>query len=81
MASLPGNQRDYLIVKLEPNKLRCLEDNDMLHTNLLDFIPHSTLHTAMIQTISTTVLLEQLQSNSCHKCQQPNADKKFNNNI
>ena len=42
MASLPSNPRADLIVKLEPSNLGGLEDDDMLHMNLLDFILHLT---------------------------------------
>ena len=49
MVSLPSNPREDLIVKLEPDDLRGLEDNDILCMNLLDFIlhlicTHYTLH-------------------------------------
>ena len=38
MVSHPSNPREDLIVKLEPDDLRGLEDNDILCMNLLDFI-------------------------------------------
>ena len=42
MASLPGDPMEDLIVKLEPVNLRGLEDHNMFHMNLLDFVLHLT---------------------------------------
>ena len=42
MATLPGDPREDLIIKLHPDDLKGLEHDDMLCMNLLDFILHST---------------------------------------
>ena len=42
MASLPGNPQAYLFVKLHPEDVKGLNDNQCLRMNLLDFILHST---------------------------------------
>ena len=59
-------QKEDLIVKLDPDDLRGLEDKDMLCMNLLDIILHcwilfyiQLVCTTMMHTISTTVLVEQ----------------------
>ena len=38
MASFPGDPREDLIIKLEPDDLTGLQGNDMLQMNQLDFI-------------------------------------------
>ena len=42
MATLSGNPREDLIIKLHPEDLKGLEHDNMLCMNLLDFILHLT---------------------------------------
>ena len=82
IASLPSNPKRDLIVKLEPDDLRGLEDKDMLHMNILDFILFLTCaHYNDTNAINYCLGGKELLPRMLRPISNPNADKKLRKSV